>query len=231
VFLLDLLKSIGGPGSLGFLLCGVIAGAALLFAGPRARRWAWRWLTLLAATYFFLSLPVVASALAAYAPAPWSTTHATRPGAERLIVIDGDNRWGRAREAAAWYRASVPPPEVIVSGSAFMVRPLIEAGIPAGRFRLDAGAHTTRAQVAWMRHLPPGPRTVVIASRLQVPRLAALMARAGIGGMTLIAARVDREPRTRGARDWLPSWSALMVSRDACYERLALLYYRWRGWI
>jgi hypothetical protein len=231
VVLLDILKRIGGPGSLGFLLFGVAATAALACVGPRARRWAWRWLTALATTYFFLSLPIVASALAAYAPASWSALHATRPGVERLIIIDGDNRSGRAREAAAWYRASTPPPDVLVSGSMFMVQPLVEAGIPAGRFRLDDTAQTTRAQVSWMRDLPRGPRTVVIASRLQVPRLAALMARAGLGDMTLVAARVDREPRTRGPRRFLPSWSALMVSRDACYERLALLYYRWRGWI
>jgi uncharacterized SAM-binding protein YcdF (DUF218 family) len=231
VFLLNLLKSIGGPGSLGFLVVGVAAGVGLLFVGPRARRWARRWLILLAAAYFFLSLPVVATALAAYAPASWSALHAPRHGVDRLIVIDGDNRLGRAREAAAWYRASTPRPDVLVSGSAFMVQPLIDAGIPPGQFRLADRAQTTRAQVRWMRGLPRGPRTVVIASRLQVPRLAALMSRAGIGDLPIVAARVDREPRTRGPGRWLPSWAALMVSRDACYERLALLYYRWRGWI
>jgi uncharacterized SAM-binding protein YcdF (DUF218 family) len=230
VFLLDILKRIGGPGSLGFLVFGVAAGLALACAGRRARRWAWRWLTALAALYLFLSLPVVASALAAYAPPSWPTGHASRPGVERLVVIDGDNRDGRAREAAAWYRAATPRPEVLVSGSPFIIEPLIEAGIPAGRFQLER-APTTRAQVSWMQGLPRGPSTVVIASRLQVPRLAALLARAGLGDMTIVAAPVDREPRGRGPGRFLPSWSALMVSRDACYERLALLYYRWRGWI
>jgi uncharacterized SAM-binding protein YcdF (DUF218 family) len=230
VFLLDVLKRIGGPGSLGFLLVGIAAGVALACAGRRARRWAWRWLSALVAAYLVLSLPVVASALAAYAPPAWSATHATRPAVDRLVVFDGDNRLGRAREAAAWFRAASPPPEVRVSGSPYIVDPLVEAGIPAGRFRLESAA-TTRAQVTWLRGLPRGPTTVVIASRLQVPRLSALLGRAGLGYLPLIASPVDHEPPTRGPGRFLPSWSALMVSRDACYERLALLYYRWRGWI
>ncbi|HWB16830.1 MAG TPA: YdcF family protein [Vicinamibacterales bacterium] len=230
MFLLDLLKSIGGPGSLGFLLLSIAAAAALAAAGPRARRWARRWLAVVASAYLFLSLPVVASALARYAPPAWSAQHPTRLGAERIIVIDGDNPRGRAREAAAWYRAS-PPPQVLVSGGRFMAHLLVEAGIARGRFHLDDTAPTTRTQVIWMHDLAHGPRTVVITSRLQAPRLAALMARAGIDDMTLVPAPVDREPATTGTWRFVPSWSALMVSRDACYERLALLYYRWRGWI
>jgi uncharacterized SAM-binding protein YcdF (DUF218 family) len=231
VFLLDILKSIGGPGSLGFLLLSLVAAAALAAVGPHARRWAWRWLGVVACAYIFLSLPLVASALARYAPPPWSAMHPTRPGAERIIVIDGDNPRGRAREAAAWYQASTPPPRVLVSGGRFMAQLLVEAGVGRESFQLDDTAPTTRAQVAWMHALARGPRTVVITSRLQAPRMEALMARAGIGDMTLVPAPVDREPDATGVWRFVPSWSALMVSRDACYERLALLYYRWRGWI
>lgn len=231
MFLLDILKFVGGPGSLGFLLLSIVAAVALAAVGPRTRRWAWRWLGVVACAYIFLSLPVVASRFARYAPPPWSALHPTRPGAERIVVIDGDNQRGRAREAAAWYQASATPPQVLVSGGRFMAQLLVDAGIAPGRFQIDDTAPTTRTQVMWMHALARGPRTVVITSRLQAPRLAALMARAGIDDMTLVPAPVDREPPRTGGWRFVPSWSALMVSRDACYERLALLYYRWRGWI
>jgi uncharacterized SAM-binding protein YcdF (DUF218 family) len=73
-------------------------------------------------------------------------------------------------------------------------------------------------------------RTCVIASRLQMPRVAALAHSEGLD-VTLIPSPTDTEPPTAGFRVFVPSYTALGVSRDALYEHAALAYYRWRDWV
>lgn len=46
------------PGSVSFLVAGLLVGLALLYAGERARRWGRAWLTLLLVVYAFLATPL-----------------------------------------------------------------------------------------------------------------------------------------------------------------------------
>ena len=101
-----------------------------------------------------------------------------------------------------------------------------------GRLRLETDATTTREQIAQLaRIVEAGPgRPALVASRLQMARVAALVRVAGLE-VTLISSPIDDEPPTSGLQRFVPMYIALRVSRDALYEHVALAYYAWRGWI
>jgi uncharacterized SAM-binding protein YcdF (DUF218 family) len=232
-FFLSIFKAIGGPGSIGFL--AVSSAIALLLGrlGPRARRAGRVGLVCLFAVYLFLGLPVVATGFAdrvsSYRPVSDITT---LTGTDVLVVLDGDNALGRIQEAVRMYRG-LTPRHVIVSGRQWFVDEIVEAGVPADRIVADHGPRTTREQVESLPRLLAGRdprRIVVVASRLQVPRVAALARSAGVT-VDLAPSPIDVEPPTAGIWRFVPTYTALRVSRDAIYERWALAYYRYRGWI
>src|SRR5690349_9437571 len=106
---LRLLKAIGSPGSIQFLLLG-IAICLVFFLWKRTRRLSKVLLAALAGAYVVLSLPVVAELVSG-------------PGTERaapldsygqfdeVFVINGDNYRGRAATAAEL--ATVAKPDVV----------------------------------------------------------------------------------------------------------------------
>jgi hypothetical protein len=63
-----------------------------------------------------------------------------------------------------------------------------------------------------------------------MPRIRALTATRGLD-LTLLSSPLDDEPAMEGWGRFRPSYVALRTSRDAIYEHVALVYYRWRGWI
>jgi uncharacterized SAM-binding protein YcdF (DUF218 family) len=229
--LLSVLKFIGGPGSVGLLIVSVtvITFTARLF--PAARRIARLILLSLAVTYLVLALPMTANAIAKRLTAcvPLSDLNLLRQ-TDILIVFDGDNRWGRVREAVRLWRAHHSE-TVIVSGEQWMVEHIVAGGIPQNRLRYDETATTTREQMDLVRRLTDGHRRgVIVTSRLQAPRVEALVRTAGLSAI-IAAAAVDDEPPVTGWKQLVPSYVALRVSRDAIYEHLALRYYGWRRWI
>jgi uncharacterized SAM-binding protein YcdF (DUF218 family) len=248
---LTIAKMIGGPGSLGFLAAGTIAGVVLLRFVPRGQTFARAWLALLCAAYLIMALPPVALAIAApladeqpvgsglsrTIPPVGSglsrtTGTALDTGIDTLVVFDGDNHWGRVQEAARLWHAAHPT-TVIASGGPWLEEHLRDAGIPADHLVLEQASRTTRDQVDYVRTYAAGhanTRIAVIASRLQLPRVAALFDRARLM-VSLFGAPVDREVVTDGVRRYVPEYAALRISRDALYERIALVYYEWRGWI
>jgi uncharacterized SAM-binding protein YcdF (DUF218 family) len=154
------------------------------------------------------------------------------PPIDQLVVLDGDNRVGRVKLTREIFDTR-PPQRVWVLGDVWIANALRDAGIPNDKLTHEIGAGTTREQIARVTALVhSNPRTsfAVVASRLQMPRIAALF-RAGGLSVALLASPVDAEPPTSGARVFVPSYAALRVSRDAFYEVVALAYYRWRGWI
>jgi uncharacterized SAM-binding protein YcdF (DUF218 family) len=229
VWLLSVLKFVGAPGSIAFFVVFALAGALLLLRA-RWRRAGRAWLLILAAIYLILGLPVVANRMLAALDA-WHTSDATvARGIDALVVFDGDNRRGRVREARAVYAVSTPA-EVWVIGNPWMLDPLLQSGIPYNSIKHDGAATTTREQMTRLQtFLSSHPRTAVIASRLQMPRIAALA-----GAMNLrvlfVASPIDDEPPTTGVRRFVPAYIALRTSRDAFYELVALRYYAWKGWI
>jgi uncharacterized SAM-binding protein YcdF (DUF218 family) len=228
-----LLKFVGAPGSIALLVVCCAGGLLFIRVWPRNRRLGQAWLAAVLLSYIILGLPIVANAIADRLPVfklP-ADLHA-RGVVNTLVVLDGDNRRGRVRQTIQTVEANAPE-LVLVSGDDWLRDELVRAGLPQALVEHETASANTRDQVALivtMLAADPQRRVAVIGSRLQMPRIAALVrrARASVG---LIPSPVDTEPPTRGLRLFVPSYTALRVSRDALYEHAALRYYRWRGWI
>lgn len=226
-----LLKAIGGPGSLGFLVCGVVLALVLLrFA--RTRRLGGMVLIALAVGYLALSIPAIAlvagDGVTAVQPGP-------APPIEKfgdVFVLDGDNYRARAKRAGELY-VEIAPRMVWILGGQDLKSALIDRGIPEERLQWGGLPHlSTHGQMVRIRELMTQhaiTRPVVVASRIQTRRVAGLARRQGIDAI-VIASRVDDEPATTGVGRWIPSLNALALSREALYEWVALGYYGWKGW-
>ena len=228
---LRLLKAIGAPGSLSFLLVGVGICLSLLL-WRRTRRLGRACLVTLASTYVVLSLPVVAQFIAGPGterPAPLASYGTF----DEVFVIDGDNYRGRA--ATAVELAAVAKPDVVwFLGGNDLGYELLARGLPQKLWRqAPSPARTTRTQVQWIKmsmDWTGAKRAAVVASRLQVPRVREVVRNEHVN-LVVVPARLDAEPPADGYRSWLPSLAGLALSREALYERAAFLYYRRKGLI
>jgi len=231
--LLSVLKPIDAPGSIPFLLLGLAAGLILTFVWPRNRKLGRAWLLALAGLYLTLSLPIVARLITASLP----IVHASEVNAlgplDTVIIFDGDNRRGRVATAHDAFIASAPHEIWVLGLQADWIRDALPAaGVPAELIRTDFDTITTRLQLDWVaaRHgRMPNDRMAIIASRLQVPRIAGMAKSLGID-VPIVAAPIDSEPPATGLGLFVPTYLALRVSRDALYEHAAVRYYRSRGW-
>lgn len=226
------LKAIGPPGTIPFVACCVLVGIVVAFVWPRNRQLARVWLWFVFIAHMVLALPVVANAIAGGLP----SVEAAEPGALRnldtLFVFDGDNRRGRVRSAAQAASASPQAAVVVLGGHYWYTNEMAAAGVAPTRISHEYEPADTRQQIAALqrRIAQTSGRTALVASRLQMPRVAALMRDAGLSSV-LIASPIDTEPATSGWRLFAPSYYALRVSRDAIYEYVALAYYARKGWI
>ena len=224
-----LFKFLAVPGSLPFLVLNLAIGAALARFTRRFRRIGRLWIATTCLLYVVLALPVVANAIIDPLPAAVATGADER--VDLLVVFDGDNRRGRV--ATACRAASGQAIDVRVLGETWMLDPLLACGIARDRLAIDEQVATTRDQLDWVARVRgerPASRIVVIASRLQAPRIRALAAARHLD-VRLLASPIDAEPPASGWRRFVPSYIALRASRDAIYEHAALAYYRYRGWI
>jgi uncharacterized SAM-binding protein YcdF (DUF218 family) len=165
------------PGSMTFLVLGLLVVIVLLYAAPTKRSLADAWLIGLACTYWILSLPVVAHALISGLQGRYGTiSSAPDARAARVIVAVGngsvsytDGRFTLDQltrrstfcvfEAARLYQL-LHTDEVIVSGGAptlgssaraeadLMREELVKLGVPHERIRVDPTSRTTNAQAA-----------------------------------------------------------------------------------
>lgn len=228
---LQLLKSIGLPGSLGFLYLGVGIGVLLLIWN-RTRRLGRMMLLVMAGGYLILSLPAVAQSLAGPGTEP-AAPLSSYGRLDEVFVIDGDNYRGRA--ATAVELASVARADVVwFLGGVDLGHALLASGLPPRLWRqAPSPARTTRDQVRWIKRSmgrTQPQRAAVVASRLQAPRVRALARHEQLDVVIVPAPLTDEPPRS-GYRFWVPSPAALALSQEALYERLALVYYRRNGWI
>ena len=228
----DVLKSVGGPGSIGLLAAGCVAGLFLIYVWPSRRVLGRVWLLGLYVAHIVVGVPVVAQRIAEPLVSPASRSPEELGRIDTLIVLAGDNPDGRAAAAMrAWLAAT--PSRVIVSGERRFLDLLTARGMPAARIRHEAVSANTREQIAYVQayvEAHPDARVALIASRFQMPRVAALLCDAGVR-LHLLASPADAEPDANGIGRFIPTYAALSVSRDALYERAALAYYRSRGWI
>jgi hypothetical protein len=224
---IDVLKFVGAPGSIPFLAVWVLL-ALILMRFNRFRRVGRALLALVVAGYLVLALPIISHAIANRLPAV-STERPKR--IETLIVLDGDNRRGRVRELQR-VLASDAPTTVWILGDRWILDALNEAGVSGPQLRFDDRARTTRAQIEQVEDIVKHGEatTAVIASRLQTPRVIALMA-SRRRSVSVLPSALDAEPPTDPFERFLPMYIALRLSRDAIYEHAALAYYRLRRFV
>lgn len=164
------------PGTLPFLLVGLTAGVALLYAGPSSA-WAGRtWLLILAVLYWTLSLPMVARALTDRLGGGWPRIEdSSRLDKARVLVVLGNGSVhyesaGRsvdyltrrsvycAFEAARLYPIFKPDLVIASGGSTGRVpgaRPeaaligelLGRLGVPTERLAIESRSRTTAEQI------------------------------------------------------------------------------------
>jgi hypothetical protein len=224
---LGLLKWIGAPGSLTFLALCCGTGLLLRWAGyVRAGK---VWLFAVYLSYVVGGLPPVSrfieSKLQPLPPLPNDALSA--PDIDAIVVLHGDNVLGRVRETLRLADSSTAP-IVVALGDESFCRMVEEAGVPAPRLRCRSGPSTTRAQLLDVQEqIRRGvfKHPVLVASRLQMPRIRGVLAVTGVAA-TLAPSAVDDEPGR-----YLPSYLALRISRDALYEHVAIWHYRRQGWI
>jgi len=226
-----LLKAIGGPGSLRFLFLGTGLAVSLL-AFRRTRRtgrWMLRSFLLM---YFVLSLPAVARFVAGPAARTQSRPAAEYGRLDDLFVIDGDNYQSRAALAAVVARTASPRTVWVVGGGELRDA-MLAHGIDKDVWRWGGGdAGTTYDQIVWIKKsiaTTQSRRAAVIASRVHLPRIIEVARRLQVD-LVAIPSPLDNEPPDSGVREWLPSFSGLQLSREGLYERVAVAYYRWKGW-
>ena len=226
-----LLKWIGGPGSIGFLAVCCTIGLAFRFAG--LARLGRAWLLILYVVYIVIGLPIVAnrvaSSLSHYRPVQ---DRRTLQSADAIVVLHGDNVRGRVRETKDVFDATRVQ-LVIVSGLDDFKDLVVASGIPQQVIVQETSPSTTAEQIAaiatLLRHRGI-QRPVLIASRLQMPRVAALLRHAQVDAL-LAPSSIDDEPPVTGIWRFVPMYIGLRVTRDALYEHAAVSYYRRKGLI
>ena len=226
--MLSVLKLIGAPGSVGFLaLCCAIGLACRAAGWVRLGR---AWLLTVYFLYVVAGLPVVANAVA------WGLS-SHRPiqdlsaihSADAIIVLHGDNELGRVRETKRVFDATGAPLVLVLGAPDFVAR-LVRVGVPQERLVTGASPGNTFGQIVDVarfvceRNLK---NPVLVASRLHMPRIAALL-RAQQLDVLLAPSPIDDEPPVSGIRRFLPVYRALRVTRDVVYEHLAIRYYRYK---
>jgi uncharacterized SAM-binding protein YcdF (DUF218 family) len=170
------------PGSLPFLLLGLVIGLVLLYWEARSVRWSRAWLTLVALLYLVLSLPPVSSVLTSGLRGSLGSISqpADAPGA-RVVVVIGDGAVGYTagghalhqltrRSAFAVLEAArvcrlLDPPWIVTSGgipdpstqqipeSDVMRTALISMGVPAERILAESRSRTTAEQITEVARL------------------------------------------------------------------------------
>ena len=229
---ISIAKTIGGPGSIGFLVLSCGIGILLVCIWPRRAAIGGWWVLGTLLLYCVLGFPFVARSIVDSLPPAPSTNLAAVGKLDALILFGGDNEDGRvAKTLDAWRR--LKPDVVLLFGDALLAQRLAAAGIPATQIRQNDVPETTRAQmesVAAEMRARPVNAAGLIASRLQMPRVIEL-ARPYALHLQFLTSPLDHTLPNDGIWSLIPSYRALEVSRDALYERLALRYYKSRGWI
>ena len=254
-----LVKAFLVPGSVGFLVGGVLAGTLLLYS-PALMRWGRRWLLLLALIYVALGLPAVARWLerGTRPVYPGIETREDARGATAIVVLGNGivsyvaepfSMEGLTRrtaynimEGARLYR--VLEPSLVIASGGFADRErrrrseaeavrdgLVALGVPAARVRLEAQSANTHEQAALVAPLLAGhARSVLVTTPIHMPRALALFEAQGLA-VVPSPSRIGYTPHATAAERFVPSAGALRASELSIYEYLGLAYGWTRGWM
>lgn len=252
----DLIKEWLVPGSLLFLVTGLLVGVVLLFVAGRPALWGRRWLTALLAFYLILSLQGTSDLLS------WSLSRGygqlqsrdAARGARYIVVLSNGSihielvRRGvhalsvptayNALEAARVYHLLGGRTGVLASGGPTkgdraeargLASALRDLGVPAAAIFIEdesATTHTQGVHVAQWLRERSESTCVLITSPEHMRRATAVMKALGIDAIPSVSAI-----HYGGPPFWRPTAYALQGSRGAADQYLALLLYWWRGWI
>lgn len=255
----DLVK-IFVPGSVAFLVAGVVVGL-LLLSVDRLAVWGRRWLVLLVAMYVALAMPPVSNWLQAGSRPvyPRVLRAADAQGARYVVVLgngvvtysDGlhmvpalTRRTAfNVLEGARLY-ALLGQPTLIVSGgivnpdvqlqseAALMADYLADLGVPRDRMRLEADSSNTFEQSARiLAMVGAGARVVVITTPIHMPRTLELFESRGLRPIPS-PSPIDYAPDSQSRiAQFIPNPSSLRASELVMYEYLAIANGWARGWI
>ena len=177
----EIVKDMFIPGSVTFLLFGLIAGVIMLYLNSAWAKWGRRWLTLLTVAYLLLSIPLFSNLLVDTLSRGFSPVEegSALGGSEAVVVLGGGgatylagNQRTTALSEASTLRALeavrlfelLESPWVIVSGGTNMRsglldpeseplrKTLLEMGIPTDKIILESDSNNTQEQA---KNIPP----------------------------------------------------------------------------
>jgi len=256
----EIIKSGLVPGSIGFLVAGVVVGVLFLFVRRLERLARW-WLMALSVLYIVLAIPVVSWSLergrtSEYRPIEKPGDAA---GASAVVVLgngivsyqyDGlavESLTRRtaynAIEGARLYRLLHPDlviasgglanPERLLRNEGEAVRDaLVALGVPRDVIATETRSTNTAEQAAFVTPLLKGyTRFALVTTPIHMPRAMALFRSRGLHPVAAPShIAYGGELRDSPAR-FLPSSNSLRASELSLYEYLGLAYARTRGWL
>jgi uncharacterized SAM-binding protein YcdF (DUF218 family) len=258
--LVDLVKYSFVPGSMSFLVAGLVVGTLLLYP-ERLRRVGRAWLTLLAAGYVALAMPATVVLLErGLGPSPRRIeTRADADGATAIVVLGaGAVTWGEgdlavhqlsrrsainAIEGARLHRLLGGVPVIasggIVSGALLeraeadiMADTLVGLGVPRDRILVDPVSQNTYEQSVRVARLVAGhPRFVLVTTPVHLRRAMALFEARGLHPVAGPSDVGGLHEGSVGRLLAMPSLASLRMSELAIYEYLATGHARLRGWL
>lgn len=248
------------PGSIQFLVVGLVIGVVLLYGRDRARRLGRYWLTVLTTAYLIFSLPLGPGLLMSGLTRGFNSMTSAREagGATAIVVLSGGNHNYsdrgremeflseasalRALEAARIYHM-LSNPLVVASGgitrdrtrplAAKLADALISLGVPADRIIQETRSTSTREHAIYVPLLLRKygvERSVLVTSPTHIRRAVRAFEAQGLHPVPSMSAMPSSGPG-RTVRNWWPRGHNLSISAQAIYDYFGLAYYWSRGWI
>jgi uncharacterized SAM-binding protein YcdF (DUF218 family) len=255
----DLVKTIV-PGSVAFLVVGVILGLILL-SGARLAAWGRRWLVLLVIGYLALGTPLVSTWLQrGIRPVYARVMQPADAQGARIVVVLGNGivtytdgtrmvpsltrrTAFNAMEGARLYTL-LDRPTVVVSGGIvnpdvqlqseadLLAEHLVRLGVSRDHLRIEANSTNTFEQSERIAAMVGrGARVIVVTTPIHMPRTLELFQSRGLRPIPSPSA-IDYAPDTTSRLATLiPNPSSLRASELVFYEYLAIANGWARGWI
>jgi uncharacterized SAM-binding protein YcdF (DUF218 family) len=228
--MIDLAKTLFAPGTVPFAILVAAAGVLLSVRRGRSRRFGVSICAALAGAYFVLALPASAERLSA-GLMKFDRLHDVHDagGASTIVMIGGDSAHARVVETLRLFHL-LRPRWIVDSSPPDMRQALIAGGVPPERIIAEVTARTTREQAVAVAELVRarnlGP-VVLVASAIHMPRALGAFRAAGLS----VVPSPSATRQIAGLPRYWPAYDGLRLSREAIYEHVAIVYYRWKGWM
>jgi uncharacterized SAM-binding protein YcdF (DUF218 family) len=257
-YIVEWIKRLLIPGSISFLLIGLVIGVALLFRQPKSR-WGRRWLLGLLVLYWILSTPAVVLMLEDVINGDYQPlTTSEMADIEAIVVLGGGTITYEARgyeygllgktttlrvlEALRLYHLGNDP-IIIVSGgsdegggktqaeSEVMLQVMLGYDIPADRLVEDSLSDNTLEEainIAQILNDLGVSRFALVTSPTHMPRSVAVFQAQGLEPLPAVA--LQHSETVPLTSSLFPATDALKASHGVFREIMATVYYWLRGW-